>query len=92
MTQIDVRLGTPDDVDAAVSVYERSNLARRHGDWPSRASRVAQVTASLRDDESSFLIGRDGIEAVAMAHVRAFRAGGRDVSPQSSMPFPDCPS
>jgi hypothetical protein len=26
-TQIDVQLGNPDDVDAAVSVYERSNLA-----------------------------------------------------------------
>ena len=47
MTQIDVRLGIPDDVAAAVSVYERSNLARRHGDWPSRSARVAQVRASL---------------------------------------------
>ncbi len=33
MTHIDVRLGTLDDVDEAVSVYERSNLARR----PTRA-------------------------------------------------------
>jgi hypothetical protein len=70
MTQIDVRLGTPDDMDAAVSVYERSNLVRHHGDWPSRSARVAQVTASLRDD-SWFLIGRDGIEAVAMAPMQA---------------------
>jgi GNAT superfamily N-acetyltransferase len=76
MTQIDVRLGSSNDVDAAVSIYERSNLARRHGDWPSRSSRVVQVTASLHDDASWFLIGRDGAEAVAMAHVRAFRAGG----------------
>jgi GNAT superfamily N-acetyltransferase len=76
MTQIDVRLGTPDDVAAAVSAYKRSNLARRHGDWPSRSAQVAQVRPSLHDDTSWFLIGRDGTEAVAMAHVRAFRAGG----------------
>ena len=76
MTQIDVRLGIPDDVAAAVSVYERSNLARRHGDWPSRSARVAQVRASLHDETSWFLIGHDGTEAIAMAHVRAFRAGG----------------
>ena len=60
MTQIDVRLGIPDEVAAAASVYERSNLARRDGDWPSRSARVAQVTASLHADTSWFLIGRDG--------------------------------
>lgn len=76
MAQIDARLSTPDEVDIAVSIYERSNLVRRHGDWPSRSSRVAQVTASLHDDASWFLIGSDGAEAVAMAHVRAFRADG----------------
>ena len=81
MTQIDVQPGTPDDVDAAVSVYERSNLARRHNDWPSRSSRVAEVTASLHDaalhDTASwFLIGRDGGEAVAMALIQPFRASG----------------
>lgn len=74
--QIDVQLGNPDDVEAAVSVYERSNLARRHGDWPSRSSRVAEVAASLLDAASWFLIGRDGGEAVAMAHILPFRAGG----------------
>ena len=76
MTPIDVRLGTPDDVDDAVSVYERSNLARRQGDWPSRSSRVAAVSASLHEAASWFLIGRDGDEAVAMAHVQPFRADG----------------
>lgn len=86
MAQIDVRLGTPDEVAIAVSVYERSNLARRHSDWPSRSSRVAQVTASLHDDASWFLIGHDGTEAVAMAHVRAFRAdsGAGHVIPGTS--------
>jgi hypothetical protein len=59
----------------AASVYERSNLARRQGHWPSRPAHVAQVTASLHD-ASWFLIGRDGTEAVAMALVRPFRAEG----------------
>ena len=80
MTPIDVRLGTLDDVDDAASVYERSNVARRQGSWPSRAARVAQVTASLHDaaghDASWFLIGRDSSEAVAMALVHPFRASG----------------
>ncbi len=76
MPQINVHVGTPDDVDAAVSVYERSNLARRHGDWPSRSSRIAEVRASLLDDASWFLIGREGGEAVAMAHIKLFRADG----------------
>jgi hypothetical protein len=39
MTHIEVRLGNLDDVDDAVSVYERSNLVRRQGDWPSRPGR-----------------------------------------------------
>jgi GNAT superfamily N-acetyltransferase len=80
MTPIDVRLGTLGDVYDAASVYECSNLARRQGSWPSRAARVAQVTASLHDtaghDTSWFLIGRDGTEAVAMALVHPFRADG----------------
>jgi hypothetical protein len=79
MAQIEVRLGNLGDVDDTVSVYERSNLARRQGDWPSRSARVAQVTASLHDaaghDASWFLIGREGTEAVAMALIHPFRAG-----------------
>jgi hypothetical protein len=76
MTQIDVRLGTDDDVDTAVSIYERSNLARRHGDWPSRPSRVARVKTSLHDPTSWFLIGLDGAEAIAMAFIRPYRTDG----------------
>ena len=49
MRHIDVRLGNLGDVDDAASVYERSNLARRQGNWPSRPARVAQITASLHD-------------------------------------------
>ena len=63
MTHIHVQLGNLGDVDDAVSVYERSNLARRQGDWPSRPGRVVQVTASLQDaarhnTASWFLVGR----------------------------------
>jgi GNAT superfamily N-acetyltransferase len=81
MTPIDVRLGTGGDVDDAVSVYERSNLARRQGSWPSRSARVAQVRANLHDavhhDTAAwFLIGRDDTEAVAMALIQPFRADG----------------
>ena len=81
MTPIDVRLGTGGDVDDAALVYELSNLVRRQGRWPSRAARVAQITASLHDaaghDTASwFLIGREGSEAVAMALVHPFRADG----------------
>jgi GNAT superfamily N-acetyltransferase len=68
-------------VNDAVSVYERSNLARRQGDWPSRLGRVVQVRsrlheAALHDAASWFLIGRDGDEAVAMALIHPFRANG----------------
>jgi hypothetical protein len=48
LLRIDVRLGIPDDVAAAVSVYKRSNLARRHGDWPSRSARGAGKDQSPR--------------------------------------------
>src|SRR5262245_24502083 len=88
MIPIGVPLGTGGDVDNAVVVYERSNLARRQGSWPSRPGRVAQVRASLHDaarhDAASwFLIGRDGTEAVAMALVHPFRtdAGRGEVIP-----------
>ncbi len=53
---IDVRLGGPEDVDAALSVYERSNLARRHGVWPNRAARVKRARDHLRDQDSWFLL------------------------------------
>src|SRR5687768_14888553 len=71
---IDVRLGGPEDVHAALSVYERPNLAPRHGAWPSRASRLAEVTAKLRDAASWFLLAREGDQVVAMALVAPHRA------------------
>lgn len=74
MQQIDIRLGKPDDVNAAASVYERSNLARRHGDWTNQSARVAEVTTNLNDSASWFLLGWEDGEAVAMALIRPFRA------------------
>lgn len=44
-----IRLGSPADVEVAVSVYERSNLARRQGVWPEQASRTKHVAARLRE-------------------------------------------
>jgi GNAT superfamily N-acetyltransferase len=71
---VEVRLGSVADVDAAVSIYERSNLARRDGVWPARAARLAQVTANLRDPSSWFILAHEGDAAVAMALVLPFRS------------------
>jgi RimJ/RimL family protein N-acetyltransferase len=62
-----IRLGDAADVDAAVSVYERSNLARRQGVWPNRAARVEHVRAHLRDPASWFLLANEGPALVGMA-------------------------
>lgn len=70
---LSVRLGGPSDVDASVSVYERSNLARRQGEWPQRAERLAQVAANHRNPDAWFLLGLDHDEPVAMALVVPFR-------------------
>jgi GNAT superfamily N-acetyltransferase/uncharacterized Zn finger protein (UPF0148 family) len=66
-------LGLAADVDAALSVYERSNLARRQGVWPNRADRVEQVRAHLGDPTSWFLVANDGPALVAMASAEALR-------------------
>jgi GNAT superfamily N-acetyltransferase len=73
---VTVRLGEPVDVDVALSIYERSNLARRGGDWPGRAERVRQVATMLRDPGAWFLLAHDGPDPVAMALVSPFRADG----------------
>jgi GNAT superfamily N-acetyltransferase len=62
-----IRPGGAADVDAAASVYERSNLARRQGVWPNRAARVEHVRARLRDPASWFLVAKDGPALVGMA-------------------------
>ena len=73
---VEVRLGSLDDVDAALSVYETSNLVRRRGNWPLRAERVEEVTANLRNPESWFLVGDAEGDTVAMALVLPFRTEG----------------
>jgi GNAT superfamily N-acetyltransferase len=73
---VDVRLGEPIDVDVALSIYERSNLARRRGVWPRRAERVAGVRKLLGDPDAWFVLGDDGGQGVAMALVSPFRGEG----------------
>jgi ribosomal-protein-alanine N-acetyltransferase len=68
-----IRLGDAADVDATVSVYERSNLARRQGSWPNRAARVERARAHLRDPASWFLLANEGSALVAMASAKPLR-------------------
>jgi GNAT superfamily N-acetyltransferase len=68
-----IRLGEAADVDAAVSVFERSNLARRQGVWPDRAARVERAKTHLRDPGSWFLLANDGPVVVGMASAEALR-------------------
>ena len=68
-----VRLGDAAAVDAAVSVYERSNLARRQGVWPNQSARVEQVGTHLRDPGSWFLLANEGPALVGMAAAEALR-------------------
>ena len=70
-----IRLGSPADVEVAVSVYERSNLARRHGVWPDQASRIKHVAARLREPSSWFLLAEDGSWCVGMAAAEPMRGG-----------------
>jgi GNAT superfamily N-acetyltransferase len=75
-----IRLGDAADVDAAVSVFEQSNLARRQAVWPNRAARVERVRTHLRDPASWFLVADEGSALVGMASAEVLRgedgAGG----------------
>ena len=70
---IRIRLGDAADVEAAVSVYERSNLARREGEWPNRAARVDQVRALLNESVTWFLLAEEGPKVVGMAAAQPLR-------------------
>jgi len=72
--RISIRLGDAADVAAAVSVFERSNLARRHGIWPDREARIKRVRTRLRDPASWFLLANDGPALVGMASAEPLRA------------------
>jgi GNAT superfamily N-acetyltransferase len=63
---LNVRLGDLADVDAAISVYLRSDLERRQGRRISD-ERMAEVRETLRAPTSWFFIAEDGAQAVAMA-------------------------
>ncbi len=65
-----IRFGEAADVDAAVCVFERSNLARRHGAWPGRAARVERVRTHLLDRASWFLVAAQGPVIVGMSSAR----------------------
>src|SRR5438067_4179842 len=66
-------MGDAADVDTAVSLYERSNLAGRHGVWPNRAAGVERVRAHLCDPASWFLLANEGPVSVGMASAEALR-------------------
>jgi GNAT superfamily N-acetyltransferase len=66
--------GDAADVDAAIAVYERSNLARRQGDWPNRAARVEHAMACLRDPASWFFLANEGPVPVGMACTEPLRS------------------
>ncbi|HUB38471.1 MAG TPA: GNAT family N-acetyltransferase [Streptosporangiaceae bacterium] len=68
-----VRPGKAADIDDAVSLYERSNLARRQGAWPGQAARVDHVRERLRDPDTWLLVATEGPEMVAMTSARALR-------------------
>lgn len=72
-----IRLGNAADVDAAVSVYEKSNLARRQGVWPKRAARVEWVRTHLRDPSTWFLLANEGPALVGMAAAEPLLGEGR---------------
>jgi len=71
-----IRSGTATDVDAAVAVFERSNLARREGVWPNQAERVERVRGHLLSPATWFLVADDGAARVAMASVCPLRSDG----------------
>ena len=68
-----IRPGDAADVDAAVSVYERSNLAHRQGVWPNRSVGRERVTSHLRDPVSWFLLAEEVPLVVGMASAEPLR-------------------
>jgi RimJ/RimL family protein N-acetyltransferase len=71
-----IRLGDAAGVDAAVSVYERSNLARHQGVWPNRSAGAERVMAHLREPDTWFLLAYEGPALVGMASVTLLRGDG----------------
>ena len=63
---VTVRMGSSTDVDAALSIYLRSNLVRRQG-RAIPAERMEQVADNLRNPLTWFVIADAGGESVGMA-------------------------
>ena len=78
-----IRLGEPADFDAAVSIFERSNSARRHGVWPHRPVRVARLRERLRKPAAWLLVAEEASALVGMASVDALHGddGAAEVVP-----------
>src|SRR5438067_809980 len=70
---IRIRLCDATGVEDAVSVFVRSNLARRGGRWPHRTARIERMRDRLRDPASWFLLAFDDSTPVAMAAVQPLR-------------------
>ena len=68
-----IRRGGVADRDAAVAVFARSNLARRRGVWPHRASSVARLEEHLDAPESWLVVAEDGPELIGMASAEPSR-------------------
>ncbi|MGH2551787.1 MAG: GNAT family N-acetyltransferase [Thermomicrobiales bacterium] len=66
VSDITVRLGRPDDFEAAIGIYLASNDARRGG-IPTPVHHIERVRASMRKPDAINLIAEDERECVGMA-------------------------
>jgi GNAT superfamily N-acetyltransferase len=69
-----IRPGDPTDFEAAVGLFERSNLARRNGLWPNRLASVARCRESVRGPDSWLLVAEEASVLVGMASAQPMRA------------------
>ena len=69
-----IRPGDTTDFEAAVALFERSNLARRNGLWPNRLASVARCRESVRRPDSWRLVAEEASVLVGMASAQPMRA------------------
>jgi GNAT superfamily N-acetyltransferase len=74
--KVRVRHGDDSDLDAAVAVFIDSNLARRHGTWPHKASSVARLEACLRKPGSWLFVAEESSAPLGMAATEPMRGEG----------------
>jgi ribosomal protein S18 acetylase RimI-like enzyme len=75
MGDVMVRLGRPEDEDAAVAVYLASNDARRGG-RPTPPHHVERVRRNIRSPDAILLVAEDAGACVGMALAMQSRADG----------------